>query len=261
MPDFNQWTLRFLEYEPIDEALDDRMRRIASDADKIPAEAMQLDVAAGLLTIDCRKIPAWHDSARERLRCVRVGQRFVVKPPWLVEPVAPHERLLEIDPGGAFGSALHETTRLCLLAIERNLPAGTDVLEIGTGSGILSIAAARCGAACVRAVDIDADAVRVARANVVRNGFQDRINVRDSDGPPWLDGQVDVVIANITFDVLSQLRSAIGAVLRPRGLLIASGISARFWEEFVLGVESGGFVVQAQLHDGPWSALIASRRT
>ena len=261
MADLSQWTLRFLDYEPVDEALDDRMRRIASDADKIPADAMNLDRQAGILTIDCRKIPAWNDSARGRLRCVRAGHRFVVKPPWLSETVAPGELLIEIDPAGAFGSALHETTQLCLQAIERHLPSGADVLEIGTGSGVLSIAAARGGAARVHAVDIDSVAVSAAKANVIRNGLQDRVHVSHSEGPPWLDGQVDVVIANITFDVLTRLEQAIAAVVRPGGLLIASGISARFWEKFMLAIECSGFDAKDRLHSGPWSALIARRRT
>ncbi len=261
MPDLGQWTLRFLDYEPVDEALDDRLCRIANDSDKIPAEAMELDREAGILTIDCRKIPAWQGAARERLRCVRVGQSFVIKPPWRSDEVAPHERLIEIDPAGAFGSALHETTQLCLQAIERHLPPGLQVLEIGTGSGVLSIAAARCGAVSVRAVDIDPTAVSAAVANVRRNNVADRVQVAQSDGPPWLDGQVDAVIANITYDVLTRLGSAIAAVLPSGGLLIASGVSARFWQDFLRAIFAVGFGAEDTLSSGPWSALIARRRT
>jgi len=260
MDSMSQWTLRFLNYEPVDEALDDRMRRIAEDADKIPDAAMTLDRETGVLTIDCAKVPAWCDSAQRRLRSMRIGRSFVVKPPWVQESIAPHERLLEIDPAGAFGSALHETTQLCLLAIERSALAGSRVLEIGAGSGVLSIAAARCGAARVRAVDIDLVAVRSARANVLRNGLNGVVEVLEANGPPWIEGQVDAIIANITYDVLTRLWVDVALALRPGGLLIASGISARNWEAFVLASSAHGFDEKDQLHRGPWSALIAKRR-
>jgi ribosomal protein L11 methyltransferase len=261
MADLSQWTLRFVDYEPVDEALDDRMRRIASDSDKIPEEAMHLDVESGVLTIDCKKVPAWNDGGTSRLRTVRVGKTFVVRPPWISDALAEHERLIVIDPAGAFGSALHETTQLCLQSIESHMTSGLRVLEVGTGSGVLSIAAALCGAAAVLAVDVDPIAVESARGNVMRNGVQAVVQVSLSEGPPWLPGQVDVFIANITYDTLSNLRDSLAAALRPGGLLIASGVSPRFWKDFVLAIASCGFEPIEQLNRPPWSALVARRRT
>jgi ribosomal protein L11 methyltransferase len=258
--DASQWTLRFLGYEPVDEALDDRMRRIASEAHRIPEEAMCLDVEAGVLTIDCQKIPAWRNGATDRLRTVRVGKSFVVRPPWISESVAAHERLIEIDPAGAFGSALHETTQLCLSAIESYPPTSLRVLEIGTGSGVLAIAAAKCGASSVVAVDVDPVAVESARANVLRNRVQDIVQVSPSEGSPGWDGEFDAVIANITYDVLMNLRDAIKETLRPGALLIASGISARYWGEFVLALNAVGIDPIERLNQPPWSALIGRRR-
>lgn len=257
----SQWTIRFLNYEPVDEALDERMRRIVEDADKIPAEAMSLDKETGVLTIDCARVPGWCDGGRSRLRCLRIGRTFVVKPPWLPYDASPSERVLEIDPGVAFGSALHETTQLSLLAVEKHLERGKSVLDLGTGSGILAIAAARSGALRVHAVDVDEAAVNVARANVIRNGVAEIIEVSLSEGPPWPSGPVDVLIANITYNVLLELMKGIATTVRPGGLLISAGISARHWQDFMISCTGHGFEVEDELHLGPWSALIATRRT
>lgn len=256
----SQWTVRFLNYEPVDEALDERMRRIIEDADQIPDDAMSLEKESGVLTIHCERVPAWRDGGRSRLRCIRIGRSFVVKPPWLPHEASPNERLVEIDPAGAFGSALHETTRLCLIAIEKYVASGESVLELGTGSGVLAIAAARCGAAQVHALDIDETAVSAARANVARNGVPEIVRVDRSEGPPWLSEQVDIVIANITYNVLLTLMGAIVSTLREGGLLIAAGISARHWADFVISCRGHGFDLKEEIHLGPWSALIATRR-
>ncbi|MFN8458949.1 MAG: 50S ribosomal protein L11 methyltransferase [Anaerolineae bacterium] len=113
----------------------------------------------------------WAESWKQHFHPARIGRRFVIKPSWRDYPAAADDLILEIDPGLAFGSGLHPTTQLCLQILEDMLPGGKTVFDVGTGSGILALAALRLGATQVRAVDIDDVAVRVARENFERNGY------------------------------------------------------------------------------------------
>ena len=180
----------------------------------------------------------WANFWREHFHVVRVGRHFVIKPSWRDYTPTPDDVVIEIDPGLAFGSGLHPTTRLCLDIFEDMPWAGQSLFDVGTGSGILSIAACKLGAGQVRAVDVDEVAVRVARENLVRNGYP-----ADSPPQPGADGTLIEtavgfgggkrradsgrgVVANILAHILIQIMADLSAALDPGGQLILSGIIA-----------------------------------
>jgi ribosomal protein L11 methyltransferase len=169
----------------------------------------------------------WRDEWKKHFEPFAICESIVVRPPW--RPYAPQagERVIELEPGRAFGTGLHETTRLVatLLAERAALLAGTDVLDVGCGSGVLALVALALGARAVRAVDVDSDAVAVTRENAARNGLSSRV---ESDEAPvgTLEARYPTVVANIEAKTLVELAPDLVARVAPGGLLVLSGILA-----------------------------------
>jgi ribosomal protein L11 methyltransferase len=165
----------------------------------------------------------WRDAWRAHFKPVRLGQRLVVRPSW--EPVALWAGEVEVvlDPGRAFGSGTHETTRLVLREVDRRVRGGESVLDAGCGSGILGVAALRLGAHRVRAVDVDPDVVPVARDNARLNRVASRMHVSTTP-VARLRGTYDLVLANIETPILISLADALAARVAPGGTLVLSGV-------------------------------------
>ena len=205
----------------------------------------------------------WAEAWKAHFPVLRIGRRIVIKPTWRDHDAAPDDVVLDLDPGMAFGTGLHPTTRLCLVALEavadRGGLAGARVLDVGCGSGILAIAAAKLGAASVLGVDTDPIAIEATIANAARNGLARAILARagslPSGGPPH-----DVVLANLIASVLIVLAPALRDELRPSGILIASGIFVDREAEVRAAFDAVGFDVTERLAEGEWIALEAVRR-
>lgn len=171
----------------------------------------------------------WADAWRAHFHPSRVGTRLVVVPTWENFQPAAGDIVLRLDPGMAFGTGTHASTALCLQALETQDLAAAHVLDVGTGSGILAVAAALFGAADVTAVDIDPLAVRIARQNAEQNGVADRVHaryceLRDALGSGLRPARL--VLANLTADVLVEIAPDLAAATEPGGLVVASGILA-----------------------------------
>lgn len=164
----------------------------------------------------------WAARTQAELKAVTVD-RIIVAPPWDRPQARPGQFVVEIEPSTGFGTGHHQSTRLCLQALQRECRAGLSVLDIGTGSGVLAIAAALLGASPVTAIDIDEDAIRSARENVARNGVEGRIEVVQQ-GLDVSRHQAALVVANLTADVVCHLASALVASVFPGGRLVVSGI-------------------------------------
>jgi ribosomal protein L11 methyltransferase len=198
----------------------------------------------------------WRDAWKAHFRPTRVGDRLVIKPSWEAHAPGPGEVVLEIDPGRAFGTGTHETTRLVLAEVDRRVRGGERVLDVGAGSGILAVAAVLLGAARARCVDEDADTVAVVRETAARNRVASR--VRASATPVQrLRGAYDLVLANIEARVLIPLAAPIAARLAPRGTLVLSGILAG--QEDDVARAYAPLVVEAAPRLGEWVALVLSR--
>ncbi len=166
----------------------------------------------------------WSEHWKQFFKPFRVGRRFVMKPPWAPWRLHKDDLLIEIHPSMAFGTGTHATTQLCLKAMEKRLKKkGLSVLDVGTGSGILSIAASRLGASEVWGIDIDQGAVDNAKENVVRNGVSEKVRIQRAR-----IGQIrkrfDRVLANLDNNTLRKIRSALIRHLKPEGVLILSGV-------------------------------------
>jgi len=216
----------------------------------------------------------WAEAWKASYHTFHVGRRLVIKPGWESYDPLPHECVIEMDPGMAFGSGSHATTRLCLVLLEEYLHSGDTVLDLGSGSGILAIAAARLGAARVLALDIDPEAVRVTRENVQRNGLESIIivhhgtlagngalQVEASPRTPLLHPSApegwNVILANLLAGTIVELAPALARNLLPAGVLITSGITAEQSEEVSEALSAQGLEVIARRSEGEWVALCA----
>ena len=168
----------------------------------------------------------WQSQWRSHFDLLRVGRQLVIKPTWIEYEEQPGDVLIELDPGMAFGTGYHPTTYTCLQALEDLLQPGMAVLDVGTGSGILAITAAKLGASRVVALDIDPQAVRAARQNFRRTRVQKLVALTQGSVPHPLAGkeQFDLVVANISARAVGERAPQILPTLIPGGYLIASGL-------------------------------------
>ena len=200
----------------------------------------------------------WSEYWKQFYKPFRMGERLVVKPSWETYEAQPDDLVMELDPGMAFGTGTHETTALCVEMIEQ-YAAGGSFLDIGAGSGILSIAAAKLGVAPVTAVDIDPMAVEVARENVRRNGLSDTISVIQGDLTQGLDKVYDMAAANILADVILLLLPSLHLVLKPGGVFLCSGIIKDREQDVLEGLKEHGYTVLETRQKKDWCAIAAKR--
>ncbi len=204
---------------------------------------------------------AWRDGWKRHFRPVRLGQRLVVKPSWSVYEPRAGDIVLELDPGMAFGTGQHPTTAMCMRALENAVRPSSRVLDIGTGSGILAIAAARLGAGSVLALDTDTQAVDAARANAAANSVAGIVEVRQTTSDfGELTEIYDVALANISSLFLIRMAARLSASLRPGGCFIASGFLAESATAVGEALSGAGFVIADTLEDGDWRTIIVRRR-
>lgn len=202
----------------------------------------------------------WAEGWKKYFKPRKLGRRVVVAPTWEEYAPAPDELLVRIDPGMAFGTGQHETTTLCVRALEDVLeraPAGTRVLDVGTGSGILALAALKLGAAWAWGVDNDPEAITSARENVEANGMtveQIRIDVTPIEK---VDGRYPIVVANILAEALIGMARPLAARVEPGGVLILSGILAHLAPKVAEAYRAQGFPEPEARRDGEWVCLVA----
>jgi len=217
----------------------------------------------------------WLYKWQEYFKPTKVTDRLVVKPTWeeyepQLDPVSGElEKVIEIDPGMAFGTGTHETTSMCMKALEKALAgkygecggrgesAGMKVLDVGCGSGILAIAAALLGAEEALGIEIDTDAVEVAKSNVQLNRLSDCIEIRYGDLTKGVDYTADIVVANLMADLVVMLTPDVANHLVPAGLYISSGILLEKEEMVSSAIRSAGFEILEVLYDGEWCAIVA----
>lgn len=201
----------------------------------------------------------WENNWKQYFKPFRVGETFLIKPSW--ETCEPEEgcKILEIDPSSSFGTGTHNTTQLCICELERRVRAGDRLLDMGCGSGILSVAAHMLGASEVTAVDIDPNAVKIAQENAEKNGFSLRAHVGDVVGDAALSEAIgsgyDVIVANIVADVIMGMRYILKDKLKPEGTLIVSGILAVRADEVQQSLQDAGFALERRDQSGDWVAM------
>lgn len=209
-------------YYADDEKLQDRLKQIENELAAV--EERIGSFRFGNIRFRSLSEKDWANEWKQYFHVTHVGESLVIKPSWEEYTPKEGEHVIKIDPGMAFGTGTHHTTNMCMARLEKVLTPNAEVFDVGTGSGILAIAAALLGAKSVKAVDIDAVAVRVARENIADNGLEDKIEVKEGDLLRGTEGQADVIIANIIADIIIMLLKDIPGKLKDDGIFLASGI-------------------------------------
>ncbi len=205
----------------------------------------------------------WRDNWKEYFKPARVSERILVCPTWEEYKLSDEEkakgvRILKIDPGMAFGTGTHETTSLCLKSMEKYMKPGASVLDVGCGSGILSIAADLLGAGDVLGIEIDPVAVDVSRENLALNECGENVRVIEGDLTKGVDYKADIVVANLMADLVIMLSPDVRRHMSLGAKYISSGIIDEKLEEVKAAIESCGFTIDEVRIDGMWCCIVAS---
>jgi ribosomal protein L11 methyltransferase len=201
----------------------------------------------------------WAEAWKKYYTILHVGKNLVIKPAWLDYVPRENEVVIELDPGMAFGTGLHPTTRLCMVALEERVTQDCTVLDVGTGSGILSIATAKFGARGILALDTDPIAVKTATRNVAINHADNVVRVeRGSIGASC--NRFDLICINILAEVICELAPTLAAALRSGGIIIASGILDFKADDVVGALDAVGIEVVEKKQEEDWVALVGKKR-
>lgn len=214
----------------------------------------------GALAVGTLADEDWVTAWRAGYHTFRVGKRLVIKPTWEGYPPRPGDLVIEMDPGLAFGCGTHPTTATCLEMLERYVTPGTVVYDVGTGSGILAIAAAKLGAGEVWAVDEDPIAIRVARENVIHNRVAGLVHIMLGDLLDDLAGPADLIVTNIVAEVVGPLAPRAADRLAPGGRFIAGGITVAKVDGVIAAFGRAGLAVIERRAAGEWVTLAGEKR-
>ncbi len=204
----------------------------------------------------------WRNSWKQHFTLLRVGRNLVIKPSWIDYEAKDGDVVVDLDPGLAFGTGYHPTTYCCLEALEELVRPGSVVLDVGAGSGILTIAAARLGAAHITAVDIDSHAVRAARRNFRRTGIAERVNAESGSipGAATRGRAYDIAVANISARGIRLVAPAIPDLLAGDGVFVASGIIVEQHEEAAAAITNAGLSIYEIRQKEDWLTILSRHR-
>lgn len=211
--------------------------------------------------VDGVKEEDWINNWKKYYHPVRIGERIVVVPEWEYENFEADcdDVVIKMDPGMAFGSGTHESTQLCAALMEKNISNGDFVIDVGTGSGILAICSIKLGAGSADALDIDPTAVKIASENVDKNDCHGKVNCRISDLLADAGEKADVLIANITADIILRMVSDIPKHVRSGGKVIMSGIIDSQCGNIIEEMERLEFEKCSELHVNGWTGLLFTK--
>lgn len=214
-----------------------------------------------LLTMENMEDADWENNWKQYFHPIKIGERLLIRPTWEDEYDAEGRAVLHLEPGLAFGTGSHETTRLCLEALEKNIKGGEKVLDVGCGSGILAIASLLLGADSANGVDIDELAVKTAEENGKMNGFgNDRLTFIHGDLADKVSGKFDIVVANIVADIIIMFCKTVPEFMADNAVFITSGIIDIREQEVVGAFAENGFEIIARHADGGWRCFECRRK-
>jgi len=220
------------------------------------------DIDLGLNNISISEVneEEWATAWKKYYNPVKISEKFTIVPTWeTYEPVSSDEKIIELDPGMAFGTGTHPTTVLCIQAIERTVQPEDKVIDVGTGSGVLSIAAAMMDAQQVLALDLDDVAVESAKLNIKLNKVHPRVTVKQNNLLNNVEGPVNVVVANILAEVIVRFTDDVYRVLENGGTFISSGIISTKKQEVKDALIKSGFKIEETMMMEDWVAFIAKK--
>lgn len=216
-----------------------------------------IDIGEGSVSLGQVNESDWANEWKKYYKPTKIGQRIVVKPTWEDYKPENGELIIELDPGMAFGTGTHETTSMCIRELEKYVNEDSKVFDIGCGSGILAIAAAKLGAKEVLAVDLDEVAVKVSKENVEENNVSDSVEVRHGNLMDVVKDRADVVVANIIADIIKILAKDVHNFMKKDAVFISSGIILDKIEEVKESLIENGFEIIDIKKLGEWSAIVS----
>jgi ribosomal protein L11 methyltransferase len=221
----------------------------------------EIDIGKNKVTISEVNEEEWATAWKKYYNPVKISERFTIVPTWeIYTPVSSDELIIELDPGMAFGTGTHPTTVMCIQALERTVRPGDRVIDVGTGSGVLTIAAAMLGAEDIRAYDLDEVAVTTARLNIKLNKVNHRVTISQNNLLDGVEGNsADVVVANILAEVILHFTKDVARVVKRGGSFIASGIIKQKKDLVKEALVEAGFEITETILMEDWVALIAKR--
>ncbi len=221
----------------------------------------QFDIPLGELRFQVNDVfdEDWATAWKKYYHPVQITENITVAPTWESYVAGQNEIVIELDPGMAFGTGTHPTTQLCLRAIETYLKKNDTVIDVGTGSGVLSILCAKLGAKEVLAMDLDEVAVRAAQENINQNQVEAIVTLKQNNLLEGLNERVDLIVANILAEVILLFPEDVYQTLKPGGIFIASGIIAEKKEVVLEAIVSAGLTIVQTETQGDWVAIIAKR--
>ncbi len=218
-----------------------------------------LNIGTGAITLADIPEEKWANEWKKYYKPVKLGEHIVIKPTWEAYEAQADDLVIEMDPGMAFGTGTHETTAMCATLLEKHITDGTHVLDIGTGSGILGIIAAKMGAKQVFGVDIDPVAVRVANENIACNHVDSIMKVAAGDLLDVVTQKGDIVVSNIIADVIILLADQVDQVIAEGGLWIASGVINSRREDVCEAITRNGWEIIDIQEQKEWLAIVSKR--
>lgn len=215
-----------------------------------------INIGKGKVEVQEMKEEDWANTWKKYYKPFRIGNSIIIKPIWEEYKEKEGDLVVELDPGMAFGTGDHETTNMCIRALEKYVKKDSTVFDVGCGSGILAIAAAKLGAKKAVGVDLDPVAVESAKENVGYNNL-DNIEILEGNLIDVIDGKADIVVANILAEIICILTQDVSRVLNKGGYFITSGIIHDRVDMVTSKLEECGFEVESVNKDGEWNCIIA----
>ncbi|MCK1982105.1 MULTISPECIES: 50S ribosomal protein L11 methyltransferase [Peribacillus] len=245
-------------YLPVNSFLNDTVDAIKESINNLLL--FDIDLGKNVVSISEVHEEEWATAWKKYYNPVKISERFTIVPTWEdYTPVSSDELIIELDPGMAFGTGTHPTTVMCIQALERTVRPGDLVVDVGTGSGVLSIAAALLDAKRIQSLDLDEVAVQSAIQNVEINNVQDKVSVSQGNLLDGVNEQADIVVANILAEVIMRFTDDVAKVVKPGGHFIASGIIQTKKQDVKDAIIASGFTVEETILMEDWVAIIAKR--
>ncbi|GFE43963.1 50S ribosomal protein L11 methyltransferase [Streptococcus canis] len=222
------------------------------------AKLASFGLQVGQVTVDSQELAEedWADNWKTYYEPARITHDLTIVPSWTDYEASAGEKVIKLDPGMAFGTGTHPTTKMSLFALEQVLRGGETVIDVGTGSGVLSIASSLLGAKIIYAYDLDDVAVRVVQENIDLNQGTDNIHVATGDLLKGVEQEADVIVANILADILVLLTDDAYRLVKKEGYLILSGIISEKLDMVLEAAFSVGFFLETHMIQGEWNALV-----
>lgn len=223
-------------------------------------ENFNINIGHNIVTVQEVDEEDWATAWKKYYHPVKISNRFTIVPTWEeYEKVSTDELIIELDPGMAFGTGTHPTTVMCLQALEKTVQSNSTIIDVGTGSGVLSIGAAKLGASSIHALDLDEVAVASAKENVALNNAEHIVKVTHGNLLDNVNGQADIVIANILAEIIMTFTDDAFSIVKEGGLFITSGIISAKKEDVKNALQASGFDIEEVMMMEDWVTIISKK--